>query len=133
MAALLIALFSLLIPYKFEGARDNALMFSVASASVASILAYRFVIQTLMPQVGYMTTTDYVFLLCLVVSTVIFLVHVLFFIALMQRSIKLRKAKAAVRETAGEAVAVQVNVLSAGIFFVVSIVVAALLYKMLLG
>ncbi len=80
-----------------------------------------------------MTTTDYVFLLCLVVSTVIFLVHVLFFLALMQRSIKLRKAKAAVRETAGEAVAVQVNVLSAGIFFVVSIVVAALLYKMLLG
>ena len=129
---LLLSLFSLLIPYRFEAATENALMFTVASAAVASLLGYRFVIQTLMPQVGYMTTTDYVFVLCLMVSTVIFLVHLLFFLTLKQRALRLHNEAEAVRMRFGDEIVTKVNVLSAGMFFVISLaVITALLYILL--
>ena len=130
---LLLALFSLLIPYKYDDTRENALMFTVASAAVASILGYRFVIQSMMPQVGYMTTTDDIFLLCLVVAMIIFLIHILFFLTLMQRSLRLDKESLAVRESQADAVVTQVNVLAAGMFFVMSLAVfLALIYILLL-
>lgn len=128
--ALLLALFSLLIPYKFENSHENALMFSVASASVASILAYRFVIQGLMPRVGYMTTTDYVFVLCLFVCMTIFLVHVLFFLTLMQRSLRLRRGED-ITHLEGDRLAMKVNVSAALLFFVISLLVLVLLFIIL--
>ncbi len=129
---LLLALFSLLIPYKFENTSENSLMFTLASAAVASILGYRFVIQTMMPQVGYTTTTDFVFELCLLVATIIFLVHILFFLTLMQRALRLDRESQATREMLGEAIVTRVNVLAAGIFFAISLaVIAALVYILL--
>ncbi len=130
--ALLLALFSLLIPYTFENAHENALMFSVASASVASILAYRFVIQRLMPSVGYMTTTDYVFVLCLLVCMAIFLLHILFFLTIIQRSLRMRRGEK-VTQDEGERLTMKVNVAAALLFFVVSLMVLVSLYIILIA
>ena len=129
---LLLALFSLLIPYRFGSTGDNALMFTVASAAVASILGYRFVIQNMMPKVGYMTTTDYIFILCLVVATIIFLVHNLFFLTLIQRALILEREPEQIRTRQGGAIVMKVNVLSAAMFFVMSLAVVATLFYVLL-
>lgn len=63
--ALLLALFSLLIPYKIGG--DNSYMTMLSSSSFAALIAHRFVIETMIPKVGQLTVTDAIFLLALFV------------------------------------------------------------------
>lgn len=43
----------------------------MASTAIPALLGYRFVLQNLLPQIGYFTTTDYIYLMLLVVSFII--------------------------------------------------------------
>jgi len=51
--------------------------FSLAISAVTALLGYRFVIEQMMPQVGYFTTTDLIYLLLLIFSFFIFLAQLL--------------------------------------------------------
>ncbi len=122
--ALLLGLFSLLVPYGLkEGRESNALMFSLASAAVASLLAYRFVIQTIMPNVGYATILDQVFMICLIVTTFIFLIQIIFFLTAIRR----------IEEGPNPQKALDaVNFACMVLFFVLSVLVLYNLYTILL-
>ncbi len=48
----------------------------ISSGAVTAMLAYRFVIERLSPQVGYFTTTDYIFFVLLVAVIAIFFINV---------------------------------------------------------
>lgn len=82
--ALLLALFSLLIPYQNSTTR---FIISLSSGATTTLLAYRFVIQTMIPDVGYATLTDLVYTLCLLVSFVIFVTEIIFIIFLQQKTL----------------------------------------------
>ena len=49
---------------------------AISSGAVTAMLAYRFVIERLSPQVGYFTQTDYIFFLLLIVVISIFFINV---------------------------------------------------------
>jgi hypothetical protein len=66
----LLGLFALLMPLAFD--EDNYLGLTLAAAAITSHLAYRFVIQTMMPSVGYTITTDSVYVFALVILFVCF-------------------------------------------------------------
>lgn len=55
---------------------ENSISFSLAVGGVTTILAYRFVIANISPQVGYFMMTDYLFLLLLAGGVIVFLTHV---------------------------------------------------------
>ena len=55
---------------------DNSTSFSLAVGGLTTILAYRFVIASISPQVGYFMMTDYMFLLLLAGGVLIFFTHV---------------------------------------------------------
>lgn len=56
---------------------DITVAMTLPLASIASLFAYSFVIQTLAPQVGYMMLSDYLFIFFLLSSFVVFLVKAL--------------------------------------------------------
>jgi hypothetical protein len=56
--------------------RETSVSFSLAVGGLTTILAYRFVIVNMSPQVGYFMITDYVFLFILASGVCIFLTHV---------------------------------------------------------
>ena len=71
--AILLAFFSFVMSKSNTGGK-----FSLAISSVTALLGYRFVIEQMMPQVGYFTTTDVIYLLLLVAAFVIFIYQLLY-------------------------------------------------------
>lgn len=53
-------------------------IFGLATAALTAILSYRFVIEQMMPQVGYFTTTDSIYIFLLVFTFINFVVQLLF-------------------------------------------------------
>jgi hypothetical protein len=51
--------------------------FSIAISAVTALLGYRFVIEQMIPQVGYFTTTDEIYLFLLIVAFIIFMFQLL--------------------------------------------------------
>ena len=49
---------------------------AISSGTVTAMLAYRFVIERLTPQVGYFTQTDYIFFLFLIAVCIVFFINV---------------------------------------------------------
>jgi hypothetical protein len=56
--------------------QESSVSFSLAIGGLTTILAYRFVIVNMSPQVGYAMLTDYIFLFILGSGVCIFLIHV---------------------------------------------------------
>lgn len=67
---LLLLFYLALFSFSFK---EKELMLSLSAGSVTGILGYRFVIESLSPQVGYSMISDYIFLLFLISSVIIFL------------------------------------------------------------
>jgi hypothetical protein len=70
---LLLILFVILFCFSV---REIPISFSLAVGGLTTILAYRFVIVNMSPQVGYSMMTDYLFLLILASGVGVFLIHV---------------------------------------------------------
>lgn len=51
--------------------------FSLAISALTALIGYRFVIEQMMPQVGYLTTTDMIYILLLLISLVCFIFQLL--------------------------------------------------------
>lgn len=51
--------------------------FSLAVTAVTALLGYRFVIEQMMPQVGYLTVTDMIYILLLLISLACFIFQLL--------------------------------------------------------
>jgi hypothetical protein len=79
---LLISLFSLLLSYAQE--EGIKFMRTLSSAGITSLLAYRFVIQSIIPNVGYSTTTDSIYTLCLLTAFIPFIMQIIFSMILQQ-------------------------------------------------
>jgi len=70
---LLLIFFFTLFAFSFDFAEHGATVPSIAAAGVPGLLAYRFVIETLSPDVSYFMLSDYLFFLFLFVVFMIFL------------------------------------------------------------
>ena len=71
-SAIFLSLFSFLISIgNFVG------RFSLAITSVTSLLGYRFVIEHMMPSVGYFTTTDLIYIFLLMFAFMNFIIHLM--------------------------------------------------------
>lgn len=51
--------------------------FSLAISALTALIGYRFVIEQMMPQVGYLTTTDIIYILLLLISLICFIFQLL--------------------------------------------------------
>lgn len=51
--------------------------FSLAISALSTLIGYRFVIEQMMPQVGYLTTTDIIYILLLLISLICFIFQLL--------------------------------------------------------
>ncbi len=51
--------------------------FSLAITALTALIGYRFVIEQMMPQVGYLTTTDMIYILLLIISLICFIFQLL--------------------------------------------------------
>ena len=70
-----IALFSFTFAVKPEEA-DTINLVDISSASIFGIVAYRFVIETLSPSVGYFMLSDYIFVFFLLMTALIFVLNI---------------------------------------------------------
>lgn len=119
--AMLLSLFSFLVPYRYKG--DNGLVWSLSITAITSVLGYRFVLQKIMPQVGYITTTDAVYTLALVVAFTPFLFQLLLSL-LMRKEIN--------SQAQGHEMAETINVISLVAFITMSAIIIFFLYRFLL-
>lgn len=66
-------LVSLISTYSFLTNLFSNLRYYMASSSIPALLGYRFVLQNLLPQIGYFTLTDYIYLMLLCQNFLVFL------------------------------------------------------------
>lgn len=122
--ALLLVLFSLLIPYQFGG--DNSYMTGLSSTSFAALIAHRFVIEAMIPPVGYMTTTDKTFMLCLLVTFIPALFHII--LAIFSRS-----SQKDIVDDHAQNISRRLNLINGMLFIVLSVITIIGLYLIFLG
>jgi hypothetical protein len=87
--SILLGLFLLLIPYGTLG--SNEVILSLSTVAITALLAYRFVIQNMMPTVGYLTTTDSVYTFGLLVTFILFFFRVIGTVLLRFKAITTRQ------------------------------------------
>ncbi len=75
---LFLMLFISLFVLGFDPAKNEALIRSLASASVASMIAYRFIIQRMSPKVGYFILSDHIFMLFLAIAFITLILSIIF-------------------------------------------------------
>lgn len=90
--SILLALFLLLIPYGAMG--SNEVILSLTIVAITVLLAYRFVIQNIMPTVGYLTTTDSVYTYALFATFVPFIFRLIGTVMLRFKAIKTKQDEA---------------------------------------
>jgi len=83
LATLLLSLFAFII-----GVIGGALRFRMSLSALGTMIGYRFVIQRIMPDVGYFTTTDAIYSLFLAVAFLSFIGH-----SIVERLLKKENAK----------------------------------------
>ncbi len=72
---LLIIFFIDLFSLCFDQRRDNEILVGLTTANIAALVAYRFVIESLTPTVGYPTMADYFYFLFLTNTFLIFVIN----------------------------------------------------------
>ena len=81
LLAMLLSLFALLVPYRYG--KEMSIVWGLAVTSLTSLVAYRFVLQKIMPVVGYMTVADTLYTFALLLAFVPFCLQLL--VSLMLR------------------------------------------------
>lgn len=66
--------------------------FSLAISALTALIGYRFVIEQMMPQVGYLTTTDMIYILLLLISLICFIFQLLITRLFMMYSEEIKNA-----------------------------------------
>ncbi|MCK4265154.1 hypothetical protein KAW80_02225 [Candidatus Babeliales bacterium] len=121
--SILLGLFSLLVPLVYG--IYNWVGITFATAAITSILGYRFVIQNMMPKVGYTTITDAVYTLTLAIVFVPFVLQVI--ISFMV-SVKHKK----IPEEVAFGLARWLNVLMSMAFIILTLITIIFLYKIMI-
>jgi len=126
--SMLLGLFALMVPLTFG--KPNFRGIGFATASVTSLLGYRFVIQSMTPSVAYVTTTDSVYTLALITGFISFILLIIGTYLASARHVSEDMSK---RELVYSQWATEMLNLAFTIMFVVLFIVAALfLYRILL-
>lgn len=74
---LLAIFFISMFAFSLDTYKSSTLPITLSAGSVTAILAYRFVIENLSPSVGYFMISDYIYLLCLLVVSLVFTLSII--------------------------------------------------------
>ncbi len=75
MLPLFIVFFIDLFSFCLDQTLDHSVLVSVSTGNIIALIAYRFIIQTLAPQVGYLLLSDYAFFLFLSNTFAVFIIN----------------------------------------------------------
>lgn len=66
-----------LMSFCLDQKEDHGTLITISLTDLAALLAYRFVLESIIPRVGYLTIADYVFFLFLSTSFIMFIINVI--------------------------------------------------------